>query len=103
MQGNPRYRGRKWHKIAPFLRYTYSFILSTFATVSSLKIKAPRPLLIKMRGTDRTKAKAPITPSIEKVASMTSRYKIYLCQIKNFSLKLIVPRAARHFRLNENI
>jgi len=41
--------------------------------VSSLTTKAPIPFPRRMRGTAIVKAKAPITPSIENVASMTSR------------------------------
>lgn len=44
------------------------------------------PLPMRMRGTERVKAKAPRTPSIEKVVSMASRYKILL-----MSLRLVLP------------
>ena len=53
--------------IAPFFKYLYFLILSMFETVSCLRTTAPMPFPIRIIGTDKVKAKAPTTPSIEKV------------------------------------
>jgi len=64
--------------IAPFLRYAYFFTVFTLWIVKYLTIKAPIPLPITIRGTESVNAKAPKTPSIEKVVSMSSRYMTLL-------------------------
>lgn len=64
--------------IAPFFRNTYFLILSMLPTVICLTIIAPSPLPIKISGTESVNANAPKTPSIEKVASIISKYKILL-------------------------
>src|SRR3989338_8852297 len=51
-------------------------------TVNSITTKAPTPLPNKINGTDRVKAKAPITPSIENEASRISKYRILLQALK---------------------
>ena len=48
-------------------------MVSTFLIVISLTINAPMPFPMIIRGTASVKAKAPVTPSMEKVASMISR------------------------------
>ena len=52
--------------------------LSLNAAENSWTTKAPMPLPIKIKGTDKVKAKAPMTPSMENEASNISRYKILL-------------------------
>ncbi len=69
---------KKMEYIAPFFRYRYVLTRSTLRSVSSRTTKAPIPFPMRMRGTERVKAKAPRTPSIEKVRSMISRYRILL-------------------------
>src|SRR3989339_1403821 len=64
--------------IAPFFRYAYFLILSILEIVSWRRTRAPRPLPKRIRGIERVKAKEPKTPSIEKVASITSKYSILL-------------------------
>ena len=59
--------------IAPFFKYIYFLILSILPSVSWRTTRAPKPLPMRMRGTERVKANAPRTPSIEKIASITSR------------------------------
>jgi len=59
--------------IAQFLRKRYFLILSTLLTVICLTTIAHTPFQISIRGIDIVKAKAQSTPSIEKVASITSR------------------------------
>lgn len=59
--------------IAQFLRYLYFLILSILLTVSRLTRKAPSPFPRRINGTERVNAKAPKTPSMENVASITSR------------------------------
>src|SRR5947208_16824537 len=71
--------------IAPFLRYLYLFIASTFLTVSCLTTMAPIPLPASINGTEKVKAKAPRTPSIENDASIASRYSILLQSLIHFS------------------
>ncbi len=59
--------------IAPFFKKGYLFILSILEIVNCLTTKAPMPLPSKIKGTDKVKANAPITPSMENDASITSR------------------------------
>ena len=59
--------------IAPFLRKIYFLIFSILLMVNWRTTNAPKPFPSKIRGTDIVKANAPRTPSMEKVASITSR------------------------------
>ena len=59
--------------MAPFLRYLYFLMRSMLPTVSCRTTMAPRPLPRRIKGIERVKAKAPSTPSMENVMSMTSR------------------------------
>ena len=64
---------KKIEYIAQFLRYLYFLIRSILLTVSRLTRNAPSPFPRRINGTERANAKAPKTPSLEKVASITSR------------------------------
>ena len=64
---------KKMEYIAPFFKNMYFLILSIFLPVNSRKTNATRPFPIMISGTERVKAKAPRTPSIEKVMSIISK------------------------------
>ena len=59
--------------MAPFFRNGYFLTWSTCRMVTSRTTNAPIPFPIRISGTESVNANAPITPSIEKVASMISR------------------------------
>ena len=70
-------------------------------TVNCLTIKAPSPFPKRIKGTLKVKAKAPITPSIEKEASNISRNKILLIAPK-WGFKSFVSSAEAFF-LNPSV
>ncbi len=59
--------------MAPFFRYLYFLIRSMLLTVSFRRTRAPRPFPMRISGIEKVKANAPTTPSMENVASRTSR------------------------------
>ena len=63
--------------IAPFFKKTYFLMRSIFPTVNCRTTTAPSPFPMRISGTESVKANAPRTPSIENVASITSRNKIF--------------------------
>lgn len=59
--------------MAPFFKYLYLLMRSILLTVSFLSTRAPRPFPMRISGIEKVNANAPTTPSIENVASRTSR------------------------------
>ena len=90
---------KKIEYIAQFLRKTYFFILSILPIVICLTTIAQIQFHINMRGTDIVKANAHKTQSMEKVASITSRYNIL--EISDIQVFIKFFSAASALSLNQ--